>query len=43
MNLEKIGRYEVKAEVGRGGMATVYRSYDPSFERDVAKKSPNQS
>jgi len=38
MNLEKIGRYEVKAEVGRGGMATVYRSYDPSFERDVAIK-----
>ena len=38
MNQEKIGRYEVKAEVGRGGMATVYRSYDPSFERDVAIK-----
>jgi serine/threonine protein kinase len=38
MKQEKIGRYEVKAEVGRGGMATVYRSYDPSFERDVAIK-----
>lgn len=35
---EKIGRYEIKEEVGRGGMATVYRAYDPVFERDVAVK-----
>ncbi len=35
---EKIGRYEVKAELGRGGMATVYRAWDPSFEREVAIK-----
>ena len=35
---EKIGRYEIKEEVGRGGMATVYRAYDPLFERDVAVK-----
>jgi serine/threonine-protein kinase len=35
---EKIGRYEVKAELGRGGMATVYRGYDPSFDREVAIK-----
>jgi len=35
---EKIGRYEVKSELGRGGMATVYRAYDPSFEREVAIK-----
>jgi tRNA A-37 threonylcarbamoyl transferase component Bud32 len=34
----KIGRYEVKGELGRGGMATVYRAYDPSFEREVAIK-----
>jgi len=34
----KIGRYEIKSELGRGGMATVYRAYDPSFERDVAIK-----
>ena len=35
---EKIGRYEVKSELGRGGMATVYRAYDPSFDREVAIK-----
>jgi serine/threonine-protein kinase len=38
MELQKIGRYEIKAEIGRGGMATVYRAYDPRFERDVAIK-----
>lgn len=35
---EKIGRYEIRAELGRGGMATVYQGYDPRFERDVAVK-----
>lgn len=35
---KKIGRYEIKAELGRGGMATVYRAYDPSFDREVAIK-----
>lgn len=35
---EKIGIYEVKSELGRGGMATVYRAYDPRFEREVAVK-----
>jgi serine/threonine-protein kinase len=38
MQPEKIGIYEVKAELGRGGMATVYRAYDPRFEREVAVK-----
>jgi serine/threonine protein kinase len=38
MQPEKIGLYEVKSELGRGGMATVYRAYDPRFERDVAVK-----
>jgi serine/threonine-protein kinase len=33
-----IGRYEVKSELGRGGMATVYHAYDPRFKRDVAIK-----
>ena len=35
---EKIGIYEIKSELGRGGMATVYRGYDPRFEREVAVK-----
>lgn len=38
MTPESIGRYEIKAELGRGGMATVYRGYDPRFKREVAIK-----
>ena len=38
MQPEKIGRYEIKSELGRGGMATVYETYDPVFERTVAVK-----
>src|SRR5512142_1528199 len=38
MQPEKIGVYEIKSELGRGGMATVYRAYDPRFEREVAVK-----
>ncbi|MBA3531624.1 MAG: protein kinase [Ardenticatenales bacterium] len=33
-----IGRYEVKRELGRGGMATVYLTHDPHFKREVALK-----
>jgi len=35
---KKIGHYEIKSELGRGGMATVYLGYDDRFERDVAVK-----
>ncbi len=35
---EKIGRYEIRRELGRGGMATVYFARDPRFKRDVAVK-----
>jgi serine/threonine protein kinase len=34
----KIGRYEVKGELGRGGMSTIVQAYDPRFRRDVAIK-----
>ncbi len=38
MSFDRIGRYEIKAELGRGGMATVFHAYDPRFKRDVAVK-----
>jgi serine/threonine protein kinase len=38
MQPEKIGIYQIKSELGRGGMATVYQGYDPRFEREVAVK-----
>jgi serine/threonine protein kinase len=38
MSAEQFGRYLIKGELGRGGMATVFHAYDPRFERDVAIK-----
>jgi serine/threonine protein kinase len=38
MDIKNIGRYEIKKELGRGGMATVYLAFDPSFDREVAIK-----
>src|SRR5690606_33176125 len=32
------GRYEVKKEIGQGGMSTVYHAWDPQLQRDVAIK-----
>src|SRR5215207_8812826 len=38
MHPDKIGRYKIKEELGRGEMGTVYRAFDPSFNREVAIK-----
>lgn len=38
MSAQKIGRYEIVKEIGRGGMAIVYLANDPFFERQVAVK-----
>jgi len=35
---ERIGTYEVLEEIGKGGMATVYRARQASVDRDVAIK-----
>lgn len=35
---DRLGRYEVRAAIGEGGMATVFRARDPELRRDVAIK-----
>ncbi len=36
--LQRLGRYELHDILGQGGMATVYRGYDPLMGREVAVK-----
>lgn len=38
METRQFGRYKILSEVGRGGMAAVYRALDPAFDREVALK-----
>jgi WD40 repeat protein/tRNA A-37 threonylcarbamoyl transferase component Bud32 len=38
---EKLGRFEVRAELGAGAFGRVYRAYDPQLDREVALKVPH--
>lgn len=35
---EKLGKYEIKEQVGRGSMGVVYKGYDPFSDKDIAVK-----
>ena len=37
--LEKLGKYELRRELGRGAMGVVYEAFDPLIERTVAIKT----
>jgi serine/threonine protein kinase len=37
----KLGKYDLRAELGRGAMGTVYEAWDPFIERKVAIKTVN--
>ena len=38
-NIAKLGKYEVRRELGKGAMGVVYEGYDPMIDRVVALKT----
>src|SRR6266568_3359554 len=34
----RLGRYEIRSQIGAGGMGEVYRAYDPKMNREIAIK-----
>ena len=35
MNPQHVGRYEIRAMLGTGAQASVYRAYDPRIQRET--------
>lgn len=33
-----LGEFQIVEQIGKGGMATIYKAYQPSLDRDVAVK-----
>ena len=36
---KKIGRFDVRGELGRGAQSTVYLGFDPQLQREIAIKT----